>query len=274
MLPALSGGTLVVCLPKLYHWGRIMPRKSKKNLRKYRFKIEAYSPETMPLGRLAEYLADLAILFGEDESVHLIEIEEGSTVAAFLVNREAEPKILDHLSAVEREEAPPEVMRASVRLNERLRKDNGKGRVIGPTNDNLIIFPGCEQEEPLVYGPFTQPGVVIGIPRAVGGDNDPVPVHIKEADGRTQYCLASEDVARDIAAHLFVNVIRVEGMARWARNGAGEWEMQKFRIKTFTPLSDASLREAIDDLRAIPAEWKKKEDPLGELRDIRHGTDG
>jgi hypothetical protein len=252
----------------------MMPRKPKDKLRKYRFKIEAYSPETMPLGRLAEYLADLAIVFGEDESVHLIEIEEGSTVAAFLVNREAEPKILDQLSAVEREEAPPEVMRASARINERLRKDNGKGEIISPKNDNLIVFPGCEQEEPLVYGPFTQPGVVIGIPRAVGGDNDPVPVHIKESDGRTQYCLASEEMARDIAAHLFLNVIRAEGMARWARNAAGEWMMEKFRIKTFTPLSDASLRETINGLRAIPAEWKHKEDPLSELRDIRHGTDG
>ena len=51
-------------------------------------------------------------------------------------------------------------------------------------------------------------------------------------------------------------------------------ETVKFKIHTFKPLSDATLRETIEELRAIPAEWKKREDPLGELRDIRHGTDG
>lgn len=251
-----------------------MPKKRKENLRKYRFKIEAYSPETMPLGRLAEYLADLAILFGEDKSVHLIDIEEGSTVAAFLVNREAEPKILAQLNAVEREEAPPEVMRAAKNIDERLRKDNGKGEIISPTNDNLIIFPGSEREEPLVYGPFTQPGVIIGIPRAVGGDNDPVPVHLRGPHGITYYCQANEDTAREIARYLFTDVIRAEGRGRWIRDAAGEWIMERFTIKDFKPLSDASLRETIEELRAIPAEWKGKEDPLGELRDIRHGTDG
>lgn len=34
-----------------------------------------------------------------------------------------------------------------------------------------------------------------------------------------------------------------------------------------------TLTEAIDELRAIPAEWKNLDDPLGELRKIRYGTD-
>lgn len=251
-----------------------MAKKRQGDLRKYRFKIEAYSPETMPLGRLAEYLTDLAVLFGEEKSVHLIEIEEGSTSVVMLVEREAEPKIRANLAAVERKEAPPERMKAAASIDERLRKDNGKGEVIDPVNDNLIMFPGYERPEPLIYGPFTQPGVVVGIPRAVGGDNDPVPVHLRGAHGRTFYCLAKEDVARAIAAYLFTTVIRAEGMGRWVRNAAGEWEMNRFMIKEFKPLSDASLRESIEELRALPAEWKEHEDPLGELKDIRHGTDG
>lgn len=251
-----------------------MANKLKTSLRIYRFKIDAYTRETMPLGRLAEYLAELAVMLGEDKSIHLIEVEDGSCVPVMLVEREAEPKILERAAAIERKEAPPEAMRAAANIDEKLRKDNGKAELVGPTGSNLIIFPGRDRIEPLTYGPLNQPGVVIGIPRAVGGDNDPVPVHLRGSDGRTHYCLAREDVARAIAAYLFSTVIRAEGMAKWVRNAAGEWEMQKFMIKEFKPLSDASLRETIDELRAIPAEWKDKEDPLGELRDIRHGTDG
>src|SRR2546429_112828 len=56
-----------------------MPRqKSKRRISgrvsEYRFKIDAYSPDTMPLNRLAEYLKDLSVLFGESQSVHLVKI--------------------------------------------------------------------------------------------------------------------------------------------------------------------------------------------------------
>ena len=251
-----------------------MAKKRQYTSREYRFKIDAYSPKTMPLGRLAEYLTDLAILFGDDKSIHLIKLEEGSTVLVNYVEREAEPKIRERLRAVERNDGPLDAMKAVKSINERLRKDNATGEVIDPVGDNLIIFPGREQAEPIVYGPFNQPGVVIGVPIVIGGDNDPVPVHLSGAHGVTYNCVAKRDVAKAIAVYLFETAIRAEGRARVKRNSAGEWETVKFTIETFKPLSDATLRETIEELRTIPAEWRKKEDPLAELRDIRHGTDG
>lgn len=38
----------------------------------YRFKIDAYSPDTMPMARLAQYMGELAVLLGEREAVHSI----------------------------------------------------------------------------------------------------------------------------------------------------------------------------------------------------------
>lgn len=250
-----------------------MAKKRQSNLREYRFKIDAYSPVTMPLGRLAEYLADLAILFGEDKSIHLIEVEEGSTVLVNLVEKEAEPKVLENLDAVSRKEAPPERMRAAESIDERLRRDNAIGFVIAPTGDNIIKFPGREHAEPLTYGPFNEPGVLIGKPIMVGGKNDPVPVHLEGKEGIYD-CLAKRDIARRIAPYLFTNYIKVEGIGRWVRRPTGHWEMIKFTIKNFDPVEDVSLRESIQRLRALPAKWKEKEDPLDELMSIRHGTDG
>lgn len=250
-----------------------MAKKRQKDLRKYRFKIDAYSPETMPLGRLAEYLAELAILFGEDKSVHLIEIEEGSTVPVFLVEHEAEPKVQERLGAVARKDAPPDAMRAAKNIDEKLRKDNAIGYVTDPTGGKVIAFPGREYIEPLTYGPFNQTGIIIGVPIMVGGKNDPVPVHIEGQDG-TFDCLAKREIAREIAPYLFTNIIRAEGTGRWTRHSTGKWEMVKFTIKYFQPLADTSLRATIQKFRDIPAAWKEKEDPLGELMNIRHGTDG
>src|SRR5437870_4702198 len=61
----------------------------------YRLKITAYSPDTMPMKRLAEYLADISWLFGEEAYVHLIAIEAGSTCPVLLIDDEAEPRILE-----------------------------------------------------------------------------------------------------------------------------------------------------------------------------------
>jgi len=38
------------------------------------FVIDAYSPETLPMSRLAEYMAQLATLLGEKDHVHFVEL--------------------------------------------------------------------------------------------------------------------------------------------------------------------------------------------------------
>jgi hypothetical protein len=228
----------------------------------------------MPLGRLVEYLTDFAELLGEQKSVHLIRVEEGSTVPVMLVEREAEPKVLERLDAIQRGEAPPEAKRAFERIDEKLRKDNATGIVLSPEKAQVIDFPGREKKEALTYGPFNQPGYLDGIPINVGGRNDPVTIHLEGLQGETYICLAKRSLAKQIAEHLFTGVVRVEGTGRWVRRPNGEWERVHFSATSFTPLAGATVREAVEKLRAIPAGWKQKKDPLRELKDIRHGTEG
>ena len=58
----------------------------------FQFRINAYTPTTMPLGRLVEYLGELAKILGEDHSIHLVEVDEGSTVLVHKIDAEAVPK--------------------------------------------------------------------------------------------------------------------------------------------------------------------------------------
>ena len=58
----------------------------------YRFKIDAaYTPETMPMARLAEYIRELSTLLGNQDKVHFDRLEEGSTVPIIRVDHEAFP---------------------------------------------------------------------------------------------------------------------------------------------------------------------------------------
>ena len=52
------------------------------------------------MARLAKYLENLATLLGETKSVHLMSIEEGSTVPVLAVEKEAYPKVVKRVNDV------------------------------------------------------------------------------------------------------------------------------------------------------------------------------
>ena len=62
-----------------------MPRKPHKP-REYRFETDAFTPETIPLYRLSQYLGDLARMMGQETNVHLVKVEKGSTVPVIAVD--------------------------------------------------------------------------------------------------------------------------------------------------------------------------------------------
>ena len=239
--------------------------------REYRFEIDAFSPTTIPMSRLAEYISDLAKMFGNNNNVHLLKIEHGSTVPVILVDWEAEPKVRDRLKAIKTHEAPDEAQEAAKDIDHRLLQDNAKAVLVDPAGGKVYLFPGREAATKLEFGPVNQAGTFQGVPIKVGGENDPVPVHLE--DGREKYIvLARRALAKDIAQKLFTSVIRVEGTGRWIRHTDGEWEMLSFHANSFRIIEDADLRRDISELRKLPGEWKKLEDPLAELEQIRRGT--
>jgi hypothetical protein len=251
-----------------------MPQKPKarriKKRREYRFAIDAYSPETMPAARLAEYVADLVKVFGYGDNVHLVGIEPGSTIPVLLVDYEAEPKVREQVRSVKRKDGPPEAMKAWEDIDKRLAEDNATAVVIDPAKTRILPFPGRERKAALTYGPFTQPEVCQGVPIMLGGKNDPVPVHLEDGN-ETHIVLVKRSLAKQMAEHLFTSVIRVSGKARWIRDANGKWELQSFRGDAFEVIGSATLKDSIQRMRDIPAEWKELKDPLAEVTKIRHG---
>ena len=246
-----------------------MPRNRKH--REYRFEIDAFSPTTIPMARLAEYISDLAKMFGNTNSVHLLKVESGSTVPVVLVEWEAEPKVRDRLRSIKNHEAPDEAQQAAKDIDRRLLQDNAKAFLVDPVGSKLFLFPGRENATKLEFGPVNQAGIFQGIPIKVGGENDPVPVHLE--DGKDKYIvLVRRSLAKDIAQHLFTSVVRVEGSGRWVRHTDGEWEMLSFHATSFSVIEDADIRKSIGELRSLPGEWKQLENPVAELEQIRRGA--
>ena len=240
--------------------------------REYRLKIDAYTRDTMPMKVLAEYLSDMAVLFGEEGCVHLIAVESSSTCPVILVDWEAEPKVIDRVTKARNREGPEEAIRAIDAINKRLEKDNGSADIISPSNTKLMEFPGVKKQKAIIWPSINQAGTFYGIPIALGGKSDPVPVHI--LDGNVEYfLLADRTKAKAIASYLFTAHLRISGRGRWRRLENSVWDLERFVIETFEPIRLVSMDDTLAELRAIEAGWKHMDDPLAMLDRVRRGEE-
>lgn len=243
--------------------------------REFRFKIDAYTPATIPMARLAEYMTHVAMLFGEPAMVHFVRIEGGSLVLVQRVDREAVPKVENRLNQVRRGDAPPEALTAYRTINNKLREDNGSAVIFRDPKTEIMRFPGREEVEQVTFGSFNQEGSLDGVVIRVGGRQELVPVHLESGDIIYSSCEANRSLAKLLAQHIFSSEIRVYGTGRWYRNEDGRWVLDRFRISSFDVLRDAPLSSVVAGLRQVKgSEWETLSDPWSELEKIRRGTDG
>ena len=238
--------------------------------REYGFVIEAYTPETVPMHRLAEYMRELAVMLGETQAVHFVRLEGGSTILVHTVEAEAVPKVDARAKAVARREAPAEAMRAYQAINRMLRGDNGKAVYRETSGAEIIRFPGID--DVTSFGTITQQCAVDGEVIRVGGTRKNVPIVLRSENELITNCYTSRATAKELAMHLF-EPVRLQGTGRFIREDRGGWKLEYFRIVSFSSLSDEPLSSVVTALRAIPGgEWG--EDALEQLQFLRHGESG
>ena len=234
----------------------------------YRFVIDAYSPETLPMSRLAEYMADLARLLGSADRVHFVRLEPGSTVLVQRVEPEVALEVRKRIRGLGDNTAPVDATNAFRALNRRLADDDATGS-LQEGGAEVIPFPGRNQPQPLTFGAFNQPGVLDGVLIRVGGQGDNVPAHLRDGEV-IHMCHATRDMARQLAAHLYGPTLRVQGEGRWEREADGSWLMKRFNIARFEELDDAPLGDVVERLRSVEGSgWKKIDASAEELRALR-----
>jgi hypothetical protein len=228
--------------------------------REYRMKIDAFSVDNLPMGRLAEYMAELSKLLGERENDHFSRLEPGSAVLVSLIDEPSVPKVAERVQQVRDGRAPKEVMQAFFNLDGLLAKDNAVG-VLYPPDSSIILFPGRTRPKPMRYGPFREHGTLDGVLIRIGGRNDSIPVWLKDGDIEHRCQVRGEEVARRMAAHYLNGTLRVHGSGKWIREENGTWSLQQFDIDDFELLDDSPLVDVVGKLRAVEGStWHKSDD--------------
>jgi hypothetical protein len=234
----------------------------------YEFHIDAFTPTTLPMARLAEYLRELSLLIGHTHSVHFKKVKSGSVGVVASVEREAVPKVRVRLQNARDPSAPDDVRRPYERIDNMLREDNAIGKLLRGTT-NVVKFPGREAAKSVRMGPFTEQSSLDGKIVRIGGTDKTAHALIEIAEGEIVSAECSRELAKQLAPFLYGAPIRLTGNARRERTELGEWKLISFRAKEFSALNADDLATVVGRLREIDADWKKDGDPVALMRKIR-----
>lgn len=237
----------------------------------YRLRIDAVSVATMPMARLADYMADLARILGEPECVHFARVEDGSAVLVTAIDEAAIANVEARLKAVREGNGPPDAMKAYAELDARLAKDDAMATLARDGGTDLMRFPGKSRPKPMRYGPFRDYGTLDGIVIRLGGRGDTIPVLLEDAEGALFTCRTTPERSKALALHYRGATVRLHGNGKWVREENGSWSLQEFTIEHFEVLDDSPLMDVVAKLRAIDGSaWSTDEavgDSLGLRRD-------
>ncbi len=104
-------------------------------------KIDVFTPATLPMSRLADYLKQFALMIGSEESIHFSDVGEGSAELHARVDALAVPSVRARVQAVHDRTGPKPAIKAFNVMDELLLEDNAIGELfIG--KDKVIEFPG------------------------------------------------------------------------------------------------------------------------------------
>ena len=235
-----------------------------------RFKIDVFTPETIPMERLAQYMLQFAKLLGEPERVHFVDVESGSAVLRARVEDVAIPKVERRITDASRGQGDVVALKALQSLDDMLAEDNAVGQLCDDVGAEILAFPGRNRAKPLEYGPFREEGVLEGVIIKVGGKGTSVPIWLQDGEAVYKNCTARRPLARKLAKHYDAGLLRVSGSGSWVRFANGAWLMRSFEIKDFELLDDAPLAEVIKRLHCVEgADWG--DDPLSDLARLRTG---
>jgi hypothetical protein len=215
----------------------------------YRFEIADMSPMTLSMSRLNDYLPPLIDLFGYEDHIHLIRVDDGSAVPCIVAENHIVKSVQQRLLKVKSGNGIRKTYEAFRDLNDLLAEDRTSAVLRSPYHGLVIEFPGIKQATETVVGPVMEYSDIQGELVQIGGRDETISLHVR--DGRNTFiCTASREQGREIASQLFRRV-RISGTGKWIRNELGQWKLIELVFGSFVPLSDEPLSQSIQALRAL-----------------------
>lgn len=237
-----------------------------------RWVVEGFDPDTIPFVRLALYMTELAKLFGEDDAVRFVRLENNCVA---VVNRVVKTGALSRLEAGLRRvgtgNASKEKETAYRHINDMLAEDRTRA-YIKRGSAIILRFPGIGQpvdEVIALEGVATLTGYLYHLSENPDGL---LSVRVRQTGQIYARCVAPNAIGPELKDYLF-STVRLTGKGRWVRSSEGVWSVSDLTVTGVRQLKDSTPREAFEELRRVKANWSS--DPLGrQARLNQEGEDG
>lgn len=230
----------------------------------YSFRIQKFTPETMPFGRLVDYYAELQKMLGVSDNLHLTDIFESSHGNKFRVDFNHETELQKRIAELNEGTAPNAAKKAQDKLNAMLKADATSADFVDSMGQNVIVFPGKGLDAQSIIR-IRDAATFVGELYHIAGTKDDAKIRLTTEAYGVVFCTTTRDIAKSLRDFLFED-IKVSGRGTWTRDGAGTWDIDDFAITDFTPVKKESLRQSIDRIRSARVVWP--DDALRVVRDI------
>jgi hypothetical protein len=217
--------------------------------------IPGFTPETIPLDRLIEYLQRFADMVGEPREMHLVRIDKSSAKPVLKMPAPTASRVRERISTVRAGRGTREQGAAFRRLRRMVQQDGGEPALIrGDSGVILLSVQPLPPEEGTVVG-VRQQTQFDGVLQRVGGSGDYIPVQMRDLSGAVVSGFSAErDVAKAMARNLF-EPLRVYGTGSWDRDASGAWSLNRMLIRSFDVLKDEDIGDVLKALRDANVAW-------------------
>jgi hypothetical protein len=236
------------------------------------FVIPGYTPETMPLNRLIEYLQQMSVVLGDPENLHLIAINEGSVAPVLHAPKAVVIEAKDRAGRIQRGDGTRKQVDAYNRIRRMLRRDArdaGRPAVLSSANKVILEIPVAPDDLGVLSG-IRQATTIDGQLIRVGGAGDDAALQVQDLQGRIMSGFtAKRPVAKELAK-LMWEPVRLSGIGLWARSGEGEWVLERMQVQSYERLEDEELSLVIERMRSLNVQWP--EDAVDRLLEDRESS--
>ena len=233
------------------------------------FVIDTLTPDSVPMARLAEYVAALAEVLGKSDLLHFEKVEPGSLKIRYWAPKVEVDQVSERPESLAVGAADAASISAFNRMNDLLESDKAVGKL--QFSAVVLEFPGRNRVHCPVYGPLEEETFIQGQLVRIGGKDKSIHAQINDGD-QFHRCEMSRDLAMEMCHFLFGPTIRVSGVGRYLRDRDGHWKQLSFKATKFEELDDAPLTNTLMAARSVEGNgWLEFEDPLEELNRIQVG---
>lgn len=226
------------------------------DLERFEFTVPGYTPETMPLDRLIEYLEQLMVILGNPSDLHLVDIKKSSTKPVLVARPAVARKVRTRAREVWSGGGPDRAKVAYRRVRRMVAEDGGKPAILATKKEGKILeFQGEDLGEDQVIPAVRQPTTVHGELVRLGGTGDYAQLLIKDFSGEV---ISGATVDKAMAAQLGALIykpIALHGTGSWSRNEQAKWELKRLYVQSFEELADDALDEVLEAASKATEAW-------------------